>query len=202
MKKVFDCFTFFNEIELLKIRLEELHDVVDFFVICEAPVTFRGEPKPLHFEKNREMFDEYRDKIIHVVVTDLPTTSNPWDREFAQRDALARGCWMAEDSDMIMVSDADEIPRRETIIEVRNSDGYVAFDMPMYQYYINLQAETSGWNRSFAVSWKDRHLLRNFTSGRVDNHLVREAFGIVTRKSVRPAGTSLISVGQESSALS
>lgn len=167
---------FFNEIELLKVRLEEIHSVVDFFVICESPVTFRGEPKPLHFKESEALFEKYRHKIIHVVVDDLPETQNPWDREFAQRDALVRGCRMADDDDMIMISDADEIPRRETVIEVRNSDGFVAFDMPMYQYYMNLRAEASGWNRAFAVSWKDRHQLRNFTSGRVDKHLVREDF--------------------------
>lgn len=176
MKKIFDCFMFFNEIELLKVRLEEIHSVVDFFVICESPVTFRGEPKPLHFKESEALFEKYRHKIIHVVVDDLPETQNPWDREFAQRDALVRGCRMADDDDMIMISDADEIPRRETVIEVRNSDGFVAFDMPMYQYYMNLRAEASGWNRAFAVSWKDRHQLRNFTSGRVDKHLVREDF--------------------------
>lgn len=69
--KIYDCFTFFNEIELLKIRFEELYNVVDKFVLVEATQTFTGEPKELFFLKNKNLFSKYEDKIIHVVVDDL-----------------------------------------------------------------------------------------------------------------------------------
>ena len=174
---IFDCFTFFNELDLLEVRLEELAPCVDFFVICEASVTFQGKPKPLHFQENRQRFAKYLHKIIHVVVDDLPNTENPWDREYAQRDALARGCTIAQPDDIVLISDADEIYRRETIARIRGLDGYMAFDMPMFQYFINLRAEASGWSRAFGITWKDRDKLLNFTSGRVDKHLVKDAFG-------------------------
>ena len=45
--KVIDCFPFFNELDLLEIRLNELKDVVDVFVLTEAPFTFTGREKPL-----------------------------------------------------------------------------------------------------------------------------------------------------------
>jgi beta-1,4-mannosyl-glycoprotein beta-1,4-N-acetylglucosaminyltransferase len=44
MPRIFDCFTFFNELDLLEIRLHELAPVVDRFVIAESPVTFTGRP--------------------------------------------------------------------------------------------------------------------------------------------------------------
>lgn len=177
MRRVFDCFTFFNEIELLKIRFEELNDVVDFFVIAEASVTFQGQQKPLFFQDNRAQFEQYGHKIIHLVVDGLPNSPNPWDREFAQRDALDLGCSAAEPDDLILISDIDEIFRSEAISQAKMLDGYLAFDMPMFQYFLNLRAEPSGWNRAFGYSRKDRHRLKNLTSGRIDKNLLKEAFG-------------------------
>lgn len=69
---VYDCFQFFNELDILKIRLNVMNDVVDKFVISEATETFSGLKKPLYYEENKEMFKEFEDKIIHVVVDDTP----------------------------------------------------------------------------------------------------------------------------------
>ncbi len=175
--RIFDCFTFFNEIDLLEVRFEELYDVVDYFVICEASVTFQGKQKPLYFAENKQRFSKYLDKVIHIILNDLPDTGNPWDREFAQRDALAAGCNLARPGDLVLVSDADEIYRRDVIQNIRGTDGYIAFDMPMFQYYLNLRAEPSGWSRAFGFTWKYREKLRNFTSGRIDKELLKETFG-------------------------
>jgi len=70
--KLYDCFTFFNELELLDLRLMTLNDVVDFFVLVEANRTHTGAPKEFIFEKNKDMFAEYLDKIIYVKIEDLP----------------------------------------------------------------------------------------------------------------------------------
>ncbi len=48
--KIFDCFTYFNEQDMLRIRLEELGDVVDYFVVVEASQTFTGISKPFYFD--------------------------------------------------------------------------------------------------------------------------------------------------------
>ena len=64
-KRIYDCFIFFNELELLELRLRELQSCVDFFVICEAPVTFRGKQKPLYYLENQSRFLEFKEKIIH-----------------------------------------------------------------------------------------------------------------------------------------
>ena len=69
---VYDCFQFFNELDILNLRLHIMSPIVDKFVISEATTTFSGLPKPLYYEENKEMFKEFEDKIIHVVVDDTP----------------------------------------------------------------------------------------------------------------------------------
>ena len=70
--KVYDCFTFFNEFELLEIRLNELNPVVDKFVLVEATKTHQGKEKPLFYNENKDRFEKFKDKIIHVIV-DFPS---------------------------------------------------------------------------------------------------------------------------------
>lgn len=119
--RLFDCFTFFNELDLLELRLSELHEVVDRFVITESPLTFTGKEKPLHFEQNRERFARFANKIDYVVVDDMPTGPGvtAWDREFHQRRALTRGYRDAAPDDLVMISDLDEIARPEVLARLK-----------------------------------------------------------------------------------
>lgn len=70
--KVYDIFTFFNELELLEIRFNILDEYVDYFVIIESTETFSGKPKELIYENNKHLFDKWKDKIIHYVISDTP----------------------------------------------------------------------------------------------------------------------------------
>lgn len=67
---IFDAFSFYNELDLLEIRLHELSDVVDFFVLVEATRTHSGRFKPLYYKMNRHRFSHFNDKIIHIIVDD------------------------------------------------------------------------------------------------------------------------------------
>ena len=69
---VYDCFIFFNEIDLLEIRLNELNNVVDKFVIIEANKTFQNHHKPYYFEENKERFSQFSSKIIHIKLDKYP----------------------------------------------------------------------------------------------------------------------------------
>ena len=42
---IYDCFTFFDENEILEIRLNELNKYVDYFIIVEAGQNHRGIKK-------------------------------------------------------------------------------------------------------------------------------------------------------------
>jgi len=121
---IYDCFTFFNELELLELRLNELAGVVDKFVIVEARRTFTNQPKPLHFQENRARFSAFMDKIIHVVVEDSPDANDPWVVERFQRNAIGRGLTQCRPDDFVLVSDLDEIPRAAVVAEMTEKIPY------------------------------------------------------------------------------
>ena len=116
---IYDCFTFFNELDLLEIRLEELYPIVDQFVICESVKTHTGKDKPLRYLENIDRYKKYQDKIKYVVYKDFPIPQNwsyrdNWIMEANQRRFLISGINLKnlEDDDTILVSDIDEIPKR------------------------------------------------------------------------------------------
>lgn len=115
--RVFDCFTFYNEMDILELRLAELNDVVDYFVIAEGTETFRGEQKPLNFEKNAHLFQAYLPKIKYIVIDDFPKHSkSAWDREYWSRRALMRGLYKSSPNDVVIVSDVDNSAARTTCL--------------------------------------------------------------------------------------
>ena len=141
---IWDGFTFFNELDILELRLKELAPVVDKFVIAEATRTFANEPKPLHFAENKARFAEFLPKIVHVVVDDMPASGDAWDREAFQRNAVARGLADALPDDIIMISDVDEIPFPENIAKLTPATvaGHIWFiECDYYTYKLNLAIE-------------------------------------------------------------
>jgi beta-1,4-mannosyl-glycoprotein beta-1,4-N-acetylglucosaminyltransferase len=86
MAKVFDVFTFFNEVELLQLRLEMLNDHVDCFVIVECVETFSGNPKPLYFEQNKHLFEKYLHKIYHHVTLNPPKSFEDLQERIVQNN--------------------------------------------------------------------------------------------------------------------
>jgi len=138
--KVYDCFTFFNELDLLEIRFEELYNVVDYFVIAEANMSHSGKPKEYILEANWDRFAKFHDKIRYLKIDDFPETNNSWVREKFQRKALVRGLTDKEDDDLIIVSDLDEIPRAdiiELIKEDENDYERYILRVPLFRYKFN-----------------------------------------------------------------
>lgn len=158
---IWDGFTFFNELDILELRLAELNSVVDRFVVAEATRTFSNEPKPLHFAENCERFKRWADKIVHVVVDDLPAEGDAWDREAFQRNAVARGLKDASPDDIVMLSDVDEIPFREHVAALTPEAvaGHIWFiECDYYTYKLNL-AINDKWVGLCAVrALQKRHL--------------------------------------------
>ena len=103
---------FFNELDLLELKLEILKDVVDVFMVVESPVTFTGICKPLYFDENRSRFERF--KIEHVVVKDMPYGPDPWKRENHQRKVMDTQAFKLA-ADHIIWTDTDECPRPEVV---------------------------------------------------------------------------------------
>ncbi len=141
--RVYDCFPFFNELDVLEIRLTELDALVDYFVLVEATHSHTGKPKPLYFADNRNRYNRFAHKIIHVVVEDLPAgPSDHWGREIFQRQAIVRGLGQARPDDRIISSDCDEIPKPDALRRALALPGLshriVAFWCDNYIYRLNL----------------------------------------------------------------
>lgn len=122
--KIVDCFIFYNELDLLSLRLKELYDVVDWFVIVEGTLTHDGREKPLYYLNNKMLYGDYLDKIVHVVVDDMPTlqeSDSHRDREFHQRRSITRGLdgLNLNDDDIVTVCDVDELINNELLLEIK-----------------------------------------------------------------------------------
>ena len=136
--KIFDCFIFNHEVELLEIRMNILNDYVDKFVITEGDVTFSGLPKESHFLNNKDRFAKWEDKIILNQIT-IPECESPWHREIYSRNAMVRP-EIFSDEDLILMSDGDEIPNPEVIehaSEWVSDDTHFTFEQSCYAYWIN-----------------------------------------------------------------
>lgn len=113
---IYDCFPFFNELDILKLRMEILDPYVDKFVIEEAKYTFSSEVKPLYFLENKEMFKRWEHKIIHIIVEDCPLGIPPHDMDHFQKDHLLEGLKQCKADDICIFSDVDEIPNPDTLL--------------------------------------------------------------------------------------
>jgi hypothetical protein len=185
--KVYDCFLFYNELELLEVRLKELYDSVDYFVLVESKETFRGKPKLLYFNDNKKRFAPYLDKIIHIIVDAGFISDNPWDREHHQRSQILKGLQKAKDNDIILLSDIDEIPRVSALNKARellasNKAKVVVFQQTMYCGRLNLLH--GPWQGTVATkAWQakkiDTKLLRKLRNMR-KKHLKKSAISKIT----------------------
>jgi beta-1,4-mannosyl-glycoprotein beta-1,4-N-acetylglucosaminyltransferase len=165
--KIFDTFTFFNELDLLELRMNILGDVVDYFVINEANITFTGKEKPLYYYENRERFKKWEHKIIHHVTVDNNETLEkywegvPYHRSMIEENIYKlpmyyqRACFHkdsaiyalldhAQDDDIILTGDADEIANPEVIKAINewfDPGNHYVLKGPVYYYYLNLLCE-------------------------------------------------------------
>lgn len=148
--RVFDCFPLFNEIDLLELRLNELWDVVDVFVIVEAKHTFTGNPKPMCLAENEERLAKYADKIRYVVVDAFPDGMSNWGKEEYQRNALKREMSDVQPDDILIFSDLDEIPRASVVKDIiaqgiRPREIY-CLSLDWYSFYLNIKIAQK-WER-------------------------------------------------------
>lgn len=142
---VYDCFIFFNELDLLEIRLNELNGVVDKFVLVEADRTFQNTEKSFIFEENKERFSKFLHKIIHIKLTKYPlfipiiNPFSPWKLEFFQRDSVVKGLVDCKPNDIIMISDVDEIPNPAVIKNQlkKGINKIYGLKMDMFMYFLN-----------------------------------------------------------------
>jgi beta-1,4-mannosyl-glycoprotein beta-1,4-N-acetylglucosaminyltransferase len=174
MPRIADGFIFYKEVDVLKQRLTELDDVVDFFVLVESTHTFVGNPKPLIYDEISKIdpfFRRYKDKILHIVVDDFPhkapnadiSQGHQWQNEWFQRTAIHRGFdrLIREEKigmgDYLIISDVDEIPNPRKLEELRHGRKeitIVSLVMDLYYYSMKFKLKQK-WDRVKVIRvWK------------------------------------------------
>ena len=147
---IYDCFQYYNEDHLIDLRLNILDKFVDYFVISESNKTHQGKDKKINFNINN--FSKFKDKIIFVVAN--------YDKEIKfdkhvggespieqhQRNELINGIKNADQNDIIILSDSDEIPDLNKLSEIKEGKKFIAFSQKMFMYKLNLQnLNESNW---------------------------------------------------------
>ena len=166
--KIIDCFTFFNELDLLEFRLKLLDSQVSRFVIAESNLTHSGQHKPYHFEAARDRFKHWEHKIVYIpvnqnakgLVFEEQNKYNPesaaWKLENGQRNALIDAAAGIEDDDIVLLSDLDEIPSITAIKKAVEDKKPVAFSLLFHYYFLNCQnaGESRWWKGCIAATGK------------------------------------------------
>ncbi len=151
--KIYDCFTFYNELDLLEIRLKELYDHVDHFVLVEASRTFQNREKPYIYFENKKRYAQWNDKIIYVQVNNMPDGDDAWSRETHQRNQIVQGLQNADENDIVIISDCDEIIRHEVIDSLKHSQELVfPLRMPLFNFKFNYMRISPGHYEVWAMA--------------------------------------------------
>jgi beta-1,4-mannosyl-glycoprotein beta-1,4-N-acetylglucosaminyltransferase len=130
--KIIDAFLFYNELDMLEFRLTELNEHVDYFIVLESSFDFNGNKKESVFNSNRERFDFWKEKIIHIDCPELtsgiiektkkgyrPFSTEVENYEINKDNIVFYMTLKLNDllnsfnidfEDIVMVSDVDEIP--------------------------------------------------------------------------------------------
>lgn len=149
--RIIDCFTFYNELDVLYYRLNLLYEHVDFFVLVEARQTHMGNPKRLYYKENADLYSRFANKIVHIIV-DLPIPAEKlsvekgeqWINEKFQRSSIMRGieeinskCQL-KSTDLCIISDLDEIINPNLLQNINQIPPYSGYALAQKMYYYNL----------------------------------------------------------------
>ena len=169
--KIFDCFMYFDEEQVLDLRLNVLYQNVDYFVIVESTYNHKGEKRNLLF--NSKKFEKFSDKIIYLVYDKIPQLVEPIKetdnekekdgkyimnalyRENAQRDFILEGLKSAKKDDLILISDVDEIPKLSSVNLNQIKNEIILFKQDMFYYKYNLSLPNFKWTGTKAVKRKN-----------------------------------------------
>ena len=169
--KVYDCFMFFDEELVLDIRLNILDKYIDYFVIVESKYNHKGEKRNLKFDINK--FYKFKNKIKYLIHDNLPSniekiektdsqnlielksSRNAAKRENCQRNFILKGLLDANQEDIILVSDLDEIPNL-SLIDLKNLKTKITvFEQNFFYYKFDLYIPNFIWYGTKVIKMKD-----------------------------------------------
>jgi|GEM_PF-1131549 len=156
-----DAFLFYNELDLLKARLEYLGPTVDHFVISEANIDFAGREKAFLLNPIVLATLPFSEKIIYhqemINLRSLPWLIKRlryrkrknrllWKIQDAQRNSTLKALTQFQPSDIVIFSDLDEFPSPSALQEGRDllanpkaMENLIAYSCDQTFFYYNLQ---------------------------------------------------------------
>ena len=178
--KIFDCFMYFDEEIILDLRLNMLHPFIDYFIIVESSFTHKGDKRNLKFDIKK--FNKFKEKIIYLTYDKMPDQIedvfendsddeksrklilNAAHRENGQRNHISKGLKIADDEDLILISDVDEIPNLKNLDFKKIKNEIILFKQDMFYYKLNLKMPDIVWSGTKGCkkkNFKNPQWLRN-----------------------------------------
>ncbi len=169
--RIFDCFMFYDEDVVLDIRLNSLRNFVDYFVIVESKFYHNGKKRDLKFDINK--YSKFKNKIIYIVQDEeiqnfekinkdddegeisSKLIFNAHKRENFQRNLIINGLNKANEDDLIIISDVDEIPNLKDLNVAIVDNKIVIFEQNIFYYKLNRYLEGFVWYGSKACKKKN-----------------------------------------------
>lgn len=168
---IIDLFYFFNELDLLEIRLNILDKYVDQFVLVEFSTTYSGIPKESQYLLNKERYAKWNHKIKHYIVDDFPNDSSIlemaikspntgrgedyWIREFYLKESAKKAITHLNDNDTVFISDLDEIWNPEILFNPDITGKICRPKQIGYYYYLNNRcSEENGWTGTVITDYR------------------------------------------------
>ena len=163
--RIFDCTTFYSEHLMLDVRFHILNEKVNKFIVVESLFSHSGKPKKLNFDiKN---YQKFKDKINYIIIENEPEglmvnqnlssaekRLNSLKRVEQSYDYMAKSLNDAEDNDLIILSDNDEIPNLNSKQFLNSKKNTFIFEQLFFYYKFNLHYDLMNWFGSKACRKK------------------------------------------------
>tara|TARA_B100001287_G_scaffold264765_1_gene256961 strand:- start:1819 stop:2703 length:885 start_codon:yes stop_codon:yes gene_type:complete len=172
--KIFDCTTFFKEKMMMDIRFNVLNEYVSKFIVVESKFSHSGEKKELNFNIND--YPKFKDKIEYIVIENEPENIvkdeellknsyqkrlNSLKRIEQSYNYMSKGIKEADENDLILLSDNDEIPNLHPILKNQIKTDFIIFKQLFFYYKFNLLYDRIDW---FGTKGCKKNKLTNFSS--------------------------------------
>ena len=156
--KIFDCTTFYNEKMMMDVRFNILNEYVSKFIVVESLYSHSGKKKKLNFDIND--YPKFKEKIRYIVIEEEPEgilqdedknkhlaykRLNSIRRIEQSYNYMSKGIEDANDEDLIMLSDNDEIPNLQNLDFGKINNNYIIFEQLFFYFKFNLLYDRMFW---------------------------------------------------------
>lgn len=167
--RIFDTWIYNHEADIVYIQIWRLYKYVDYFVILVSNTTFSGIKRGITFSPYEKELEQYQDKICIVslphqlrnrYISPSQFLNKIWCFEKTARDyslQAIRSLFGLKMSDLILVSDLDEIFTREAmeyIIQNPPETYYYARGYMYFPYYYHI---IENWNYDLVLRYDPKY---------------------------------------------